>query len=81
MEHVWRKIDELRAEYESLREDRTPIDVFTFFEVDLGLNPIPFDDLTSKLRDKFAERIAPRFGVNSQVIGIRLDRDGVWPAA
>ena len=81
MEHVWKKIDELRAEHESLREDRTPIDVFTFFEVDLGLNPIPFDDLTSKLRDKFAERIAPRFGVNSQVIGIRLDRDGVWPAA
>ena len=36
---------------------------------------------SSQLRDKFAEKIAPRFGVNSQVIAIRLDRDGVWPAA
>lgn len=36
---------------------------------------------SGSLRDKFAEKIAPRFGVNSQVIAIRLDRDGVWPAA
>lgn len=199
MEPVWRKIEELRARYEVLREDRTPLDIFTFFEVDLGLNPIPFDNLTAKyrveaaitadftgiyldaeqyallergpewklnrlrftvahelahyflhrevpraahfaslpdfarwtenysgrkytieqeanefagrllvpdarlkalfdefaveaerllpnftqsgsLRDKFAERVAPRFGVNSQVIAIRLDRDNIWPA-
>ncbi len=199
MEHVWKKIAELRAHYELLREDRTPLDVFTFLEVDLGLDPIPFDDLTAKyrveaaitadftglyldaeqyalmergpewklnrlrftvahelahfflhrdipqaghfsslpdfarwtetyggkkytieqeanefsgrllvpetrlralfdefaieaerfvpnfmetiaLRDKFAERAAPRFGVNAQVIAIRLDRDGIWPA-
>lgn len=33
------------------------------------------------LRDKFAEKIAPRFGVNSQVITVRLDRDGIWPVA
>jgi len=32
------------------------------------------------LRDKFAEKIAPRFGVNSQGITVRLDRDGIWPA-
>jgi len=32
------------------------------------------------LRDKFAERVAPRFGVNTQVIAIRLDRDDLWPA-
>jgi Zn-dependent peptidase ImmA (M78 family) len=200
MQHVWTKIDELRAGYELLGETRTPIDVFTFFEVDLGLDPIPFDDLTAKyrveaaitanftglyldaeqyalmergpewklnrlrftvahelahyflhrdlpqaeyfasmpafarwtanyggrkytaeqeanefagrllvpearlkacfdefapeaeklipnfmqsgsLRDKFAEKIAPRFGVNPQVIAVRLDRDGIWPAA
>ena len=199
MEHVWKRIEELRGKYETLREDRTPIDVFTFFEIDLGLDPIPFDDLTAKyrveaaikadftgiyldaeqyslmekgpdwklnrlrfsvahelghyflhrdlpqkenfaslpdfarwnenyggrkytveqeanefagrllvpearlnaafdefapeaekllpnfvvsgpLRDKFAEKIAPRFGVNSQVITIRLDRDAIWPA-
>jgi hypothetical protein len=59
--------------------------VFKFFEIDLGLNPIPFDDFTfmksGPLRDKFAEQIAPRFGVNSQVIAVRLDRDTVWPAA
>jgi len=199
MEHVWRKIEELRERYETLREDRTPIDVFAFFEIDLGLDAIPFDDLTSKyrveaaitadftgiyldaeqyalmergpewklnrlrftvahelahyflhrdlpqpenfaslpdfarwttdyagkkyvaeqeanefagrllvpegrlnaffdefatqaeelvpnfmsgasFREKFAERVAPRFGVNAQVIAIRLDRDGIWPA-
>jgi Zn-dependent peptidase ImmA (M78 family) len=200
MESVWKKIEELRARYEVLREDRTPIDVFAFFELDLGLDPIPFDNLTAKyrveaaitadfkglyldaeqyslmergpdwklhrlrftvahelahyflhrdlpqpenfaslpdfarwtenyggkkysaeqeanefagrllvpesrlkacfeefaveaerlvpnftqsgsLRDKFAEKVAPRFGVNAQVIAIRLDRDGIWPAA
>lgn len=200
MEHVWQKIDELRAEFDLLKVDRTPIDVFTFFEVDLGLDAIPFDDLAAKyrveaaikadfsgiyldaeqyalmergpewklnrlrftvahelahyflhrdfpqdsdfssmadfarwtatyrgrkytaeqeanefagrllvpearlaalfeefapdaerlipnfmqsgpLRDKFAEKIAPRFGVNSQVITVRLDRDGIWPVA
>lgn len=200
MEHVWQIIDELRADFELLQEDHTPIDVFTFFEVDLGLDPIPFDDLAARyrveaaikadfsgiyldaeqyvlmergpawklnrlrftvahelahyylhrdlpqasdfaslpdfarwtatyrgrkytaeqeanefagrllvpemrlaaffeefapqaeqlvpnfmqsgsLRDKFAEKIAPRFGVNSQVIAVRLDRDATWPAA
>ncbi len=200
MEQIWGKIEELRVQYELLRENRTPIDVFTFFEVDLGLNAIPFDDLSSKyrveaaitadftgiyldaeqyalmekgphwklnrlrftvahelahyflhrdlpqpenfaslpdfarwtanyggkkydaeqeanefagrllvpesrlracfdefapeaekllpnfmqsspLRDKFADKIAPRFGVNAQVITVRLDRDSIWPAA
>ena len=33
MEHVWRIIDELRLRYAVLREDRTPLDVFTFLEV------------------------------------------------
>lgn len=200
MEHVWQAIDQLRAQYDVLRVDRTPIDVFSFFELDLGLDPIPFDDLTAKyrveaaitadftglyldaeqyalmergpdwklnrlrftvahelahyflhrnlpqkehflnlpafarwtenyggrkytleqeanefagrllvpscklaecfeefasraetlisnfmssssLRDKFGEQIAQRFGVNAQVIAVRLDRDGIWPAA
>jgi hypothetical protein len=200
MEHVWGRIEELRRRYEVLREERTPIDVFAFFELDLGLDPIPFDDLTARyrveaaitadftgiyldaeqyalmergpewklnrlrftiahelahyflhrdlpqpehfaslpdfarwtatcggrkytveqeanefagrllvperrlrrlfeefameaerlvpyfmasgsLRDKFAEKVAPRFGVNAQVIAVRLDRDGIWPAA
>lgn len=181
MEHVWQKIEELRAEYEILRVERTPIDVFTFFEVDLRLDPIPFPRLTLKyrveaaitadftglyldeeqyalmekgpewrlsrlrftiahelahfflhkdlpqaehfsslpafahwtnnyagrkytieqeanefagpaeklvpnfmeagaMRDKFSEKVAPRFGVNTQVIAVRLDRDGIWPA-
>ena len=44
MEHVWQKVEELRAQYPVLREDQTPIDVFTFLEVDLGLDLIPFDD-------------------------------------
>lgn len=200
MELVWRKIEELRAEYDLLKADQTPIDVFTFLEVDLGLDPIPFDDLVAKyrlesaikadftgiyldaeqyalmekapewklnrlrftvahelahyflhrdlpqaahfaslpdfarwtanyggrkypaeqeanefagrllvpetrlaqlfdefagpaerlvpnfmesgqLRDKFSQTVAPRFGVNAQVVAIRLDRDGIWPAA
>ena len=200
MENVWRKIEELRRRYAVLNEEQTPIDVFAFLELDLGLNPIPFDDLTAKyrveaaitadftgiyldaeqyalmekgpdwklsrlrftvahelahyflhrdlpqagnfeslpdfsrwtatyggkkysaeqeanefagrllvpenrlrecfdefaveaekllpnfmasssLRDKFAEKVAPRFGVNAQVIAVRLDRDGLWPAA
>lgn len=200
MEYIWKKVEELRAQYETLREDRTPIDVFALLEIDLGLNPIPFDDLVAKyhveaaitadftgiyldaeqyalmergpgwklnrlrftvahelahyflhqdlpqpenfaslpafarwtanyggrkytaeqeanefagrllvpesrlrayfdefapkaeglvanfvasgqLRNQFAETIAPRFGVNSQVVEIRLDRDGIWPAA
>lgn len=199
MEQVWRKIEDLRARYELLQEDRTPIDVFTFLEIDLGLDPIPFDSLTAKyrveaaikadftgiyldaeqyklmergpdwklarlrftvahelahfflhrdlpqkehfaslpdfarwsedyggrkytveqeanefagrllvpvsrlracfdefapeaerlipnftqigsLRDKFAEKTAPRFGVNAQVVAVRLDRDVIWPA-
>jgi hypothetical protein len=200
MENVWDKIEELRGHFEILKEDRTPIDVFTFFEIDIGLDAIPFDDLAAKyrvdaaikvdfsgiyldaeqyalmergpewklnrlrftvahelahyflhrdlpqdsdfkslhdfalwtannhgrkytveqeanefagrllvpetrlaalfdefapeaerlvpnfmtsgpLRDKFAEKIAPRFGVNSQVIAVRLDRDGLWTAS
>ena len=200
MQHVWTKIEELRSNYDLLGDDKTPIDVFTFLEVDLGLDPIPFDDLETKyrveaaikadfsgiyldaeqyalmengpewklnrlrftvahelghfflhrdlpqsshfsslpdfakwtenyggrkytaeqeanefagrllvpemrlaqafdtfademerlipnfidsgqLRDKFAARAAQRFGVNSQVISIRLDRDGIWPAS
>lgn len=199
MEHVWRKIEELRSRYEVLREDCTPLDVFIFLEVDLEIDPIPFDDLNAKyrveaaitanfsgiyldaeqyllmergpewklnrlrftvahelahyflhrdlpqqapfsslpdfarwtenyggrkytieqeanefagrllvpetrllvlfeefaaeaerlvpnfmessaLRDKFSERAAPRFGVNAQVIAVRLDRDNIWPA-
>ena len=200
MQPVWQRVEELRQQYAVLSEDQTSIDVFTFFEIDLGLNAIPFDDLTAKyrveaaitadftglyldaeqynlmekgpdwklnrlrftiahelahfflhrslpqpehfaslpafarwtadyggrkyiaeqeanefagrllvpetrlaacfeefapaaekllpnfmvsgpLRDKFAEKIAPRFGVNSQVIAVRLDRDAIWPAA
>jgi Zn-dependent peptidase ImmA (M78 family) len=199
MEHIWSAIEDLRSRHEVLREDRTPIDVFTFLEIDLGLNPIPFDDLKAKyqaeaaimadftgiyldaeqyilmergpdwrlkrlrftvahelghfflhrdlpqaeqfaslpdfarwtsthggnkytieqeanefagrllvpkerlqdcfdefvqkvektipnfmdsgeIRRKFAEQVAPRFGVNSEVVEIRLDRDGIWPA-
>ncbi len=38
MQALAEKIDELRQRYEVLREDRTPIDVFTFLE--LGLDAI-----------------------------------------
>lgn len=32
------------------------------------------------LRDPFSEHAASKFGVNSQVISVRLDREGLWPA-
>lgn len=31
-------------------------------------------------REYLAKKIAPRFGVNPQVIETRLDREGIWPA-
>jgi hypothetical protein len=67
MENIWRKIEELRAHYELLREDHTPIDVFTFLEVDLGLDPIPFDDLLSKYRVEAA--------IKADFSGIYLDAE------
>jgi Zn-dependent peptidase ImmA (M78 family) len=33
----------------------------------------------SAFRERFAERVAPKFGVNADVINIRLDREGLWP--
>ena len=42
---------------------------------------IPSFMASGQIRDNFAKRIAPRFGVNSQVIAIRLDRDSLWPAS
>lgn len=36
--------------------------------------------LTLKARELFAEHVANKFGVNRQVIEIRLDREGLWPA-
>lgn len=67
MEHIWKKIEELRPQYEVLQEDRTPIDVFTFFEVDLGLDPIPFDNLTAKYRVEAA--------IKADFTGIYLDAE------
>jgi hypothetical protein len=32
------------------------------------------------MRSFIAGKIAPRFGVNRQVIEVRLDREGIWPA-
>jgi Zn-dependent peptidase ImmA (M78 family) len=32
------------------------------------------------LRIKFAEQVAPRFGVHTQSLLTRLDREGLWPA-
>lgn len=32
------------------------------------------------MREHIAKRIAPRFGVNHQVIEVRFDREGIWPA-
>jgi len=67
MEHVWRKIEELRSRYEVLREDRIPLDVFTFLEIDLELDPIPFDDLNAKYRVEAA--------ITADFSGIYLDAE------
>jgi len=67
MEHVWRKIEELRSRYEVLREDRIPLDVFTFLEIDLQLDPIPFDDLNAKYRVEAA--------ITADFSGIYLDAE------
>ncbi len=67
MEHVGRKIEELRAQDAVLREDRTPIDVFAFLELELGLDPIPFDDLTAKYRTAAA--------IKADFTGIYLDAE------
>ncbi len=67
MEHVWNAVEALRSQYDVLRDDRTPIDVFTFLEIDLGLNPIPFDDLTAKYRVEAA--------ITSDFTGIYLDAE------
>jgi Zn-dependent peptidase ImmA (M78 family) len=32
------------------------------------------------MREYIAKQIAPRFGVNHQVIEVRFDREGLWPA-
>ena len=67
MDHVWKKIEALRAQYETVRADRTPIDVFAFFELDLGLNPIPFDGLTAKYRVEAA--------ITADFTGLYLDAE------
>ena len=67
MEHIWQRIEELRAEYPVLREDQIPIDVFTFLEVDLRLDPIPFDDLSAKYRVEAA--------LKADFTGIYLDAE------
>ncbi len=48
MEHICKKIEELRQQYPVLQGKHIPIDIFTFFEIDLELEPIPFDDLILK---------------------------------
>ena len=37
--------------------------------------------LHEAMRQAFAESVAPKFGVNSQVIDARLDREGIWPVS
>ena len=33
------------------------------------------------LRLKFAETVAPKFGVHTQAVLTRLDREGLWPTS
>ncbi len=67
MKPVGRKIEELRAQDAVLREDRAPIDVFAFLKLELGLDPIPFDDLAAKCRVAAA--------IKADFTGIYLDAE------
>ena len=67
MEHIYQRIAELRARYEILRDDRIPIDVFSLLELELGLDPIPFDDLCAKYRVEAA--------ITADFSGIYLDAE------
>lgn len=67
MEHIWQRVEQLRSQYDLLKEDRTPIDVFTFFEVDLGLDAIGFPNLTAKYRVEAA--------LKADFTGIYLDEE------
>lgn len=67
MEHVWKEIDTLREKYEILSENRIPIDVLTFFEVDLQLDAIPFPDLFSRYRVEAA--------IKADFTGIYIDAE------
>jgi hypothetical protein len=60
-------VAQLRTDYPVLHDDQTPIDVFTFLEVDLGLDPIPFDDLCAKYRVEAA--------IKADFTGIYLDAE------
>lgn len=89
MEHVWRKVDQLREAVEQeanefagrlLVPERRLRSLFDEFAREAE-RLMPHFTESGQLRDKFAERVAPRFGVNSQVVAIRLDRDGIWPAS
>jgi Zn-dependent peptidase ImmA (M78 family) len=35
---------------------------------------------SSEMRQKFAESVAPKFGVHPDAILARLDREGLWPS-
>ncbi len=67
MEHVWKKVEELRNQYDLLKADRTPTDVFTFFEVDLQLDAIEFPSLTAKYRVEAA--------IKADFSGIYVDQE------
>jgi IrrE N-terminal-like domain len=55
-ERIWARVEEIRSQYEELRAQKLPIDVFSFAELELGLDMIPFDDLSTKYRVEAAIR-------------------------
>lgn len=67
MEQVWKAVEDLRQRYPLLAEDRVPIDVFSFFELDLGLDAIPFPALTARYRVEAA--------ITADFTGIYLDEE------
>jgi IrrE N-terminal-like domain len=67
VDHIWQKVAQLRTDYPVLHDDQIPIDVFTFLEIDLGLDPIPFDDLCAKYRVEAA--------IKADFTGIYLDAE------
>jgi Zn-dependent peptidase ImmA (M78 family) len=58
-----------------------PIATLTdYYDAFGGKCGLPAWRTNSRMRRNFALRAAPKFGVNADVIEVRLDREGLWPA-
>jgi hypothetical protein len=74
-EEVWDKVEAFRREHLVGSLQHLPVDVFSLTDAEL-----PHWHSYEGVRSAFADSVAPKFGVNVQVIEVRLDREGIWLA-